>query len=104
MRSGRIAEEFTHSRLQQQPTGQEALISRLQLKASKGDTGALATLRMLDSMHGQNRGGSSMRMSGSPSVDQNVRSDARSITRQGRCWFQHAERNASDSGPSGQSG
>ena len=50
LRSGRIATEVTQSP-QQQPTGQEALIRRLQLKASKGDDDALATLRMLESIN-----------------------------------------------------
>ena len=38
---------------QQQPTSQEALIGRLQKRASEGDDDALATLKMLDSMHGE---------------------------------------------------
>ena len=79
MRNGRNAEEFAQSP-QQQSMDQEALISRLQLKASRGDTDALATLRMLDSMHGQNRGGRQMGTSESPSVDQKVRSDARDLS------------------------
>ena len=38
---------------QQQPTSQQALIGRLQRRAAEGDDDALATLKMLDSMHGE---------------------------------------------------
>ena len=79
LRSRRIATEVTRSP-QQQPTDQEALISRLQLKASAGDYDVLATLRMLESMHGAYNGGRPMRMSVSPPVDQRVRSDARNLS------------------------
>ena len=51
LRTERIAAEVAQSP-QQQPTSQEALIGRLRQKASRGGGDALATLHMLESMHG----------------------------------------------------
>ena len=51
LRTGRVAAEVARSP-QQQPTSQEALIGRLRQKASRGGGDALATLHMLESMHG----------------------------------------------------
>ena len=75
LRSERVAKEVAQSP-QQQPTDQEALISRLQLKASQGDGDALAMLCMLESMHGPYSGGKPMRMGVSPPVNQRLRPDA----------------------------
>jgi hypothetical protein len=51
LRTERIAAEVAQSP-QQQPTSQEALIGRLRQKVSRGGGDALATLHMLESMHG----------------------------------------------------
>ena len=56
--------------------GSGSIIGRLQQKASMGDDDALATLRMLEAMHGSYSRGRPMRMSVSPPVDQRVRPDA----------------------------
>jgi hypothetical protein len=75
LRKERIAAEIAQSP-QHQPTSQEALIGRLQQRASRGDGDALATLQMLDSMHGAYDSVKPVRMSESPPVDRRVRPDA----------------------------
>ena len=63
---------------QQQPNhhSQEALIGRQQKRASEGDDDALATLKMMDSMHGQHSLRMPVRMSESPPVKLSVWADA----------------------------
>ena len=75
LRTERIATEVVQTP-QQQPTSQEALIGRLQQRASRGEDDALATLQMLDSMHGQYSSRMPVRMSESPPVNQRVWPDA----------------------------
>ena len=77
LRTERIAPEVVQTP-QQQPTSQEALIGRLQRRASEGDDDALATLKMLDSMHGEYSSRMPVRMSESPPVHQRVWRDASS--------------------------
>jgi hypothetical protein len=85
LRTGKVAAEVARSP-QQQPTTQDALIGRLQQRASRGDDDALATLRMLDSMHGayssnsSNSSGMPVRMSESPPVEKRVWPDAGSCS------------------------
>ena len=63
---------------QQQPNhhSPEALIGRLQKRASEGDDDALATLKMMDSMHEQHSLRMPARMSESPSVNRSVWTNA----------------------------